>query len=302
LAFRTAGGAVGSHLLWFDRQGKPLGQVGPPGRYGDIRLSVDGRTLVADAVTAQSSVNHVWAVDLRRQTFGLLNPGGDGDVGVAISPDGRIAFTANPTGDLYSRYASGAGEPELLVKSATTKHANDWSKDGRFIIYDDHHPTRKQDLYILPLAGDRKPVPFLVTPADETEGAFSPDGKWIAYSSDESGRRDVYVRDFAPDRVPASGSVKVPISTTGGYKPRWHPNGRELFYLALDGTMMSVPVAVGATFEPGLPTALFKTRATGFFPYDVSSDGHFLVNTLLESAGAESPITVVLNWQSGLKK
>jgi hypothetical protein len=201
LAFRTAGGAVGSQLLWFDRQGKPLGQVGPPGRYGDIRLSVDGRTLVADAVTAQPSVSHIWAVDLRRQTFGLVNPGGDGDVGVAISPDGRIAFTTT-SGDFYSRYASGAGEPELLVKSSTTKHPNDWSRDGRFIIYDDHHPTRKQDLHPAAL-GDRKPVPFVVTPADE-QRAFSPDRKWVAYSSDESGGA-MYMCETSSDRVPRRG-------------------------------------------------------------------------------------------------
>jgi dipeptidyl aminopeptidase/acylaminoacyl peptidase len=132
-------------------------------------------------------------------------------------------------------------------------------------------------------------VSYLVTQADETEAAFSPDGRWIAYSSDESDRRDVYVRDFAPDRQPAAGAVKVLISTAGGYKPRWHPNGRELFYLALDGTVMSVPVTVGASFEPGIPVALFKTSAVGFFPYDVSTDGRFVVNTLLESAGVQSP-------------
>ena len=150
--------------------------------------------------------------------------------------------------------------------------------------------------------GGRKPVPFLVTDADETEAAFSPDGKWIAYSSDESGRREVYVRDFAPDRVPATGAVKVPISNAGGYKPRWHPNGKELFYLALDGTMMSVPVTTSSGFEPGAPKALFKTAATGFLPYDVSSDGRFLVNTLSDTANQQSPITVVLNWQSRLTK
>jgi Tol biopolymer transport system component len=124
----------------------------------------------------------------------------------------------------------------------------------------------------------------------------------IAYSSDESGRREVYVRDFAPDRTPATGTVKVPISNAGGYKPRWHPNGKELFYLTFDGTMMSVPVMTTGAFEAGPPRALFKTAATGFFPYDVSPDGRFLVNTLSDTANQQSPITVVLNWQSRLKK
>jgi hypothetical protein len=106
----------------------------------------------------------------------------------------------------------------------------------------------------------------------------------------------VYARDFAPERVPAIGAVKVPISNAGGYKPRWHPNEKELFYLALDGTMTSVPVTTANTFEPGTPRALFKTAATGFFPYDVSPDARFLVNTLSNTANQQSPITVVLNW------
>jgi eukaryotic-like serine/threonine-protein kinase len=302
VTYRVASGADDSRLMWFDREGKPDGQVGPPGRYGIVRLSLDGRTLVLDAVIPQSSVRHVWTVDMRRQTFGLLNPGPNADGMGLISPDGRIVFTSNVSGDMFVRSANGAGEPELLVKSSSTKHANDWSRDGRFIIYDDHHEKRRQDLYILPMSGERKPVPFLITDADETEGAFSPDGKWIAYSSDESGRRDVYVRDFAPEHVPATGAVKVPISNAGGYKPRWHPNGRELFYLALDGTLMSVPITTSGTFEPGAPKALFKTTPTGFFPYDVAADGRFLVNTLSDTSNQQSPITVVLNWQSRLKK
>ena len=303
LAFRSRG-ALGdeSRLLWFDRKGTPLGQIGPPGRYGSLRLSLDGKALVVDAATAQSSIRRLWTVDIRRGTFGLLNPGGEGDSGAALSPDGRIAYGVTSSGDIYLRYASGAGDPELLVKSPDTKHPNDWSRDGRFMIYDDHHPTRKQDLFIVPMSGDRKPVPFVTTQADETEAAFSPDGKWIAYSSDESGRRDVYVRDFVADRVPASGSVKILISTAGGYKPRWRADGRELFYLALDGMMMAVPVMSGTAFEPGIPVPLFKTNATGFFPYDVSADGRFLVNTLPEFCSTESPITVMLNWQSTLKK
>ena len=302
VTYRVGGGAEDSRLMWFDRAGKPDGQVGPAGRYGGVRLSSDGRTLVVDALTPQSTVRHVWTVDVKRQTFGLLNPSSDGDTGETISPEGRIAFTSNVSGDLFVGFANGAGQPELLVKSATTKHANDWSRDGRFIVYDEHNEKRRQDLYVLPMFGERKPVPFLVTDADETEAAFSPDRKWIAYSSDESGRREVYVRDFAPDRTPATGAVKVLISNAGGYKPRWHPNGKELFYLTFDGTMMAVPVAMGSPFDPGPPRVLFKTAATGFFPYDVSSDGRFLVNTLSDTASQQSPITVVLNWQSRAKR
>jgi dipeptidyl aminopeptidase/acylaminoacyl peptidase len=165
------------------------------------------------------------------------------------------------------------------------------------------HNPRQQDLWILPTSGDRKPIPFLTTPADETFGQFSPDGKWIAYDSDESGRREVYVQGFAPDRVRATAVGKWLISAAGGNKPRWRHDGKELFYLALDGKMMAVPVKSGAaTFEPGAAVPLFEAHAVGFVAYDVSPDGRFLINTPVESEASSTPITVVLNWQAGLKK
>jgi len=294
----AAGPGDESKLEWFDRRGQLLGQIGPPGRYGDVRLSLDNRTVALDALGAQSQVRHVWTADIRRNTFTVLNPSTDGDTGQTLSPDGRVAYTSL-SGDIYVKQANGVGDAELFAKSPTTKHPNDWSHDGRFIIYDDHHPTQKQDLYVLPVTGDRKPIPFVVTPADETEGAFSPGDRWVAYSSDESGRRVVYVRDFAPTRVPATAALKVVFSTSGGYKPRWNPNGKELFYIALDGTMMSVPIsATGATLEAGTPAPLFKTRHTGFFAYDVAADGRFLINTLSEDTATQATITVMVNWQS----
>ena len=154
-----------------------------------------------------------------------------------------------------------------------------------------------------PPGGERKPIPFLVTQADETFGQFSPDGKWIAYSSDESGRREVYVQGFAPDRNPAAAVGKWQISTAGGDKPRWSRDGKELYYIAPDRKMMAVPVKIGPTFEPGVAAPLFDTNVTGFFPYDVSPDGRFLLNTISEAAAlTASPVTIVLNWQAGLRR
>ncbi len=179
-----------------------------------------------------------------------------------------------------------------------SKHTNDWSPDGRFLVYDEHHPTRRQDLYLLPLTGDRKPVPLLVTAADETLARFSPDGKWILYRSDESGRSEIYVRDFAPDRTPAIGNAKWTISS-GGDKPRWSRDGKEIYYLASDRTLMAVPVTIGSTFKPGVAVPLFKTNTASYDPYDVSPDGRFLIATLPDDASQPSlPITVVLNWQA----
>jgi Tol biopolymer transport system component len=308
LAYRAR--AIGSsQLLWYDRDGKQLGQLGPSANYGNLALSPDGKTVMVDRL--ESNSRHIWAGDLARGVFSRPNPGGSEEVGPCALPDGRVAFTYSPpgtVGDIYMSAANGAGPPEAWVTSKNVKHVNHFSPDGRFLIYDEHNGAQGQDLWILPMnppaSGPRKPIPFLTTSADETFGQFSPDGKWVAYSSDETGRREVYVREFAPDRVPAIGAGKWLISTAGGDKPRWRHDGRELFYLALDRKLMAVPVKPAPPFEPGIPVPLFDVDFTGFFaPYDVSADGRFLINTpLATSAMTSSPIIVILNWTAGLKK
>jgi Tol biopolymer transport system component len=314
LVFRTGSGVeANTRLIWFDRQGKQLGQFGPPAIHNNGVYSADGnRVVVSQADLGEAGIAHIWIAD-QRAVFSRLNPGDTPDTAGVLSPDGRIAFTFAPAGavgDLYWRLANGAGQAELLFKSPTVKHTNHWSLDGRFLIYDDHHPTQRQNLWIIPMGqevrsgSERKPIPFLVTPADETFGQFSPDGKWVAYDSDESGRREVYVQGFAPDRVPAAAGGKWTISSGGGNKPRWRRDGKELFYIALDGKMMAVPVnTTSATFEPGIPIPLFETNAVGFYRYDVTPDGRFLINTATGAATPNfSPITVVLHWQARLKK
>jgi Tol biopolymer transport system component len=278
-----------------------VGQIGPPGLYDIVRIARDGKTVVAVRTEVQSGTQHTWIVDVARDVFSRLHPGALSDNGHAISPDGRVAFSlsaANGAQDIYSKLAGGVDPPELLAKSNTIKHSGDWSRDGRFLIYDDHHLSQRQDLWIIALQGDREPIPFLVTPADETFGQFSPDNRWVAYDSDESGQREVYVRGFAPDRSPATGVGQWQISPAGGSKPRWSRDGRELFYIARDGKLMAVPVTSGTTFVPGIPVPLFDTRVAGFAPYDVTPDGRFLINTIPEATA--SPIGVVLNWQAGL--
>jgi Tol biopolymer transport system component len=140
-----------------------------------------------------------------------------------------------------------------------------------------------------------------VTAADETFGQFSPDGRWIAYSSDETSRREVYVQGFAPDRSPATAVGKWMISTAGGDKPRWRRDGKEIYYIAPDRKLMAVPVTTGPTFTPDVGVPLFDTRVVGFFPYDVAPDGRFLLNVMSDAAAAVvAPVTIVLNWQAGL--
>jgi hypothetical protein len=170
------------------------------------------------------------------------------------------------------------------------------------LLYVSADPTTGNDLWVAPLEGDRKPAQFLVTPFSETQGQFSPDGRWIAYRSNESGPNEIYVQPFP------TGGGKFQISSGGGGQPRWRRDGKELFYIASDGTLMAVDVATAPRFEAGVPKALFESgildanRPNFVFRYDVAADGQrFLINTLPEDA-EPAPITVVVNWTAGLQR
>jgi dipeptidyl aminopeptidase/acylaminoacyl peptidase len=187
----------------------------------------------------------------------------------------------------------------LLLKTDIVKEATDWSSDGRFIIFTAYGLKTAADLWILPLAGDAKPHPFLETEFVEEEGHFSPDGRWVAYVSNESGRSEVYVQSF-----PQTGG-KWLISTGGGAQPHWRGDGKELFYIAADKTLMAVAVNATSTFETAAPAPLFKTQVSGYSApnrYVVTADGQrFLINGPAEEV-SKTPITVVLNWTAQLKK
>jgi Tol biopolymer transport system component len=221
------------------------------------------------------------------------------------SPDGlRVLFPSRRTGafDLYIAAATGAGQEELLIKMGTPNGwATDWSQDGRFVLYQMPSAKGARDLWIAPQFGDRKPFPYLQSPFNEQNGVFSPDGRWIAYVSDESGRDEVYVQAF-----PLS-SEKRQISTSGGSEPIWRKDGTEVFYVAADRNLMAVPVkASGATFEPGSPKPLFQApgqpstynRRT----YAVGGNGQRFLLTRPVGDVPAIPVTVVVNWQAGLAK
>jgi serine/threonine protein kinase len=294
VAFSTTTSADSSRLLWVDRHGKELGQLGPLSYDSNVSISPDGKQIAFDRIESDRRTRHIWTADPARGAVTLLNDGVR-DWTPVTSSDGNVAFTSAP--DIYLTRSS-ASTPQRLYRSPNLKHPNDWSPDGRFLIFDDHHPTRRRDLFVLRIGQD-EPIPLVVTDADEAPAVFSPDGKWIAYSSDESGSSEVYVRDFAPERVPAVGSVRIPVSTTGGDKPRWSRDGKELYYIAPDGRLMAVSIATAPTFAVGVPVALFEMRVPkgSFFPYDVAEDGRFLVDTLDSRSTAPSAgMTVVLNW------
>ena len=251
----------------------------------------------------------IWTAELSRAIFSRLTPGEGIENAPAISPDGHVAFTSalKGVGDLYWTRADGTGDAGAAAGELAHGQASERVlPDGRFLIYDDH-TTQRQDLWVLPITappnGERKPIPFVVTQADETFGQFSPDGRWIAYSSDESGRREVYVQGFAPDRVPAAAGGKWQMSTAGGDKPRWSRDGKEL------DLHRPRPEADGRARYARSAVPTWRCRAAvrddghGFFPYAVGPDGRFLVS--MPAAGeatTSSPLTIVLNWQAGLKR
>ena len=312
LAYRTgASAAGGNQLIWFDRTGKNLGTVWDRGQYSTISLSPDGNRVAVER-TDQSNID-VWVFDLTRNTPTRLTFDLNRDGWPTWSPDGtHVAFSAIRMGvpDLYRKEASGAGSDELLFKSGEVKQLQDWSRDGRLLMYS-QQSKGGNDLWVLPLDGPggapKSPMPYIKTEFDEGGGRFSPDGNLVAYSSNQSGGvHEVYVQPF-PD--PSKG--KWQISRGGGAHPRWRRDGKELFYISADSKMMAVDVSLSPAFKPGVPHALFQTAILGAAQvvnetrYDVTADGQkFLINTLANSdaSGAPSPsISVVLNWQAGLK-
>ncbi len=302
IAYRSAVVAR-RQLVWFDRTGKVLNTFGPVDESGlsAPKLSPDDRRVAV--ARAQQGNADIWLQDGMRSVRFTFDPAAEAFP--LWSPDGReILFDSNRKGqrDLYRKPASGGGMEELLFESPQNKAINDWSADGRFILFLSNDPQKTaRDLWVLPMTGDRKPYPFLKTNFDEWRGRFSPDGRWVAYQSNESGRHEIYVRPF-----PGPGG-QWQISTAGGISPTWSRNGAELYYVAPDAKLMAAPIhATGSTLEPGTPVALFQTRMVGGgselsqgYQYDVSRDGRFLINVTADE-GNTSPITVILNW-AGLK-
>jgi Tol biopolymer transport system component len=196
--------------------------------------------------------------------------------------------------DLYVKPLDGTGTETPLVESEQTKVPTSWSRDGQFVAFTAVDPKTLEDIWVVPPTGDRKAKLFLRTNFRESQGEFSPDGKWMAYSSNESGRYEIYVRPF-----PGPGG-QWQISTAGGISPRWRPDSREVYYLSPEGKLMATPIFVrGSSLEAGTPIPLFSTHmayATTPRPqYDVGRDGRFLINTTSEDSTA--PITLLQNWK-----
>jgi Tol biopolymer transport system component len=296
-------------LVWFDRQGKQLGSSGPSMKVSIGQapsLSPNDKQIVIHRTDPQSQNQDIWLIDVARDLPTRLTSDPATEQLPIWSPDGNhLVFDAIRGGvrGLYKKAASGGSE-ELLLQGGPNA-VGDWSPDGRLILYGRTAVGTRRDVFVLPLFGDRQPYPILDSQFDEYREQFSPDGRWLAYVSDESGGYEVYLQPFTEGRL---GGAKLRISTKGGNQPRFRRDGQELFYVAADGQMMVVALNTsGATVEPGTPRPLFKTRMlTGMIQsaseYDVTADGQrFLIGTTVNEANS-TPVIVMLNWSAKLNR
>jgi eukaryotic-like serine/threonine-protein kinase len=285
-----------SQLLWFDRKGQQIGVALNPGIYGNIMLAPNGRAVASDTTDLASQNTDIWTYDLETRSAKRLTFDPAIDSLPVWSPDGsRTVFASNRElkFDLYLKDTNGAQEEKVIPQDGPDRFPTDWSRDGKYVLY-----GRGPDLWFLTFP-ELRATQFLKAASTLKTGRFSPDGKWVAYSSNESGRWEIYVTSF-PE---AHG--KWQVSNTGGDQPRWRGDGKELFYLSTDSKIMAVPVKTGSNFDAGTPTALFQANpremvaTSELFSYDVSNDGQkFLVNASLKTA--MTPMSVVLNWSAKL--
>jgi len=303
IAYRSSATGALRQFVRFDRSGGEIGTVGDSVATNLSRpsLSPDGKRV---AVYRGGNGQDVWLLEATRGAFSRFTSDAADDVMPIWSPDGkRIVFSSNRTGvhNLYEKSATVGGTETLLLSTTQMKYATDWSRDERFVLFNSQDSNRGIDIWALPLAPGGKAFPIVQTNFDEQNAQFSPEGKWIAYQSDESGRAEIYVQPF-----PGPGTPR-PVSTNGGSQVRWRRDGKELFYVALDGRLMSVPVGIPANSgspEIGTPHHLFTPDLGGAVQqsdyrhqYVVSADGQsFLIVTV--RGGADSPIRVILNWKA----
>jgi Tol biopolymer transport system component len=291
-----------TQMMWLDRNGRPAGTLADAGLWVHATISPDGRTVAAERLDQRSGAGTIWTIDVGRGVASKLTLDSSWNLSPLWSRSGEtIAFTSSRDGiSLYQRRADGGGSDELLYASPALKQPSDWLPHDEGLLFASVTGSTAWDLWLLPLKGDRTPRSLVRTPFAETFAKISPDGRWLAYSSNESGSQQVYVRPFDRD------TGRRQISTTGGSHPRWRSDGKELFYLADNTRVMSVQVTSGDSFTVSAPSELpvqtERDTVGGRYTYDVTDNGtRFLV---IRSTGAELPpaVTVISNWPSVLSR
>ncbi len=285
----VSGPRTGQQYVWRDRQGRYLGTAGPAGEV--VCISPDGKRLVGDLdSTRVLDLKTGVATDLMAVRRDNVNP--------IWSPDGKyVASSFGKQGwGVYRKPSTGAGEWEALTLADHLTAPKSWSPDGRFILYAQIHPGTGADLMAIPAEPHATPFAVAQTPANEDQGQFSPDGHWVAYTSNESGLSEIYVIPFPP----SLGGGRWRVSKDGGVMPRWRRDGKELFYISPDSQMMAVDVNTRPVFQSGNPHPLFQTDIvdtgirTGPMSWDIAPDGRFLI---ISDTSTDAYITVDLNWR-----
>ena len=293
-------GQRNANLVWFDRRGRKLGELGKTGEYANPALSPDETRLAVDLVNTQTGTRDIWLFDLTSGSSSRLPFDPAEDVNPVWSPDGgRIIFGSYRKGspDLYQRMSNGLGEAEPILLSDERTHPEDWSSDGQFLLYNASSAGKLSDVRALTLSGDREAFTVLSSQFREEQAQISPSRRWIAYTSNESGSFQVYVQGFPNPRE------KVRISTAGGIQPRWRSDGKELFYLDGDELMAVEVESQSSPFRAGVPTSIFKAPFASFFYrncYVVASNGERFLMGIRAETGGET--IVVLNWFEELKR
>jgi Tol biopolymer transport system component len=272
-----------------DSDGRELGKIGEVDRYQQIRLSPDGKKLAVTLFDLGSGTGDLWLYDISRQAKSRLTFDEANDVMPVWSPDGtRIAFQSGRTGagDIYARQAGGGSAAELLYSGDRIDAPEDWSPDGAHIAF--NKGAGSNDLWILPLDGG-DPFPLIQSEFDVGYARFSPDGRWIGYCSNESGRYELYVTRFP------SGEGKWQLSIDGAdWLVGWREDGGEIYYLDLEGDMYAVEVSLGDDLVAGIPRELFPTRADR--SWDVTGDGREFIIGKPVNETSDLTTTLIINW------
>jgi Tol biopolymer transport system component len=301
LITQTAKGASLSQLTWFERSGKPTGTVGVPEVFNNVRLSPDGHRVAVDKINADGRHTDIWIHEPARGATTRLTFDPSSHQTPIWNSDGKqiLFFSNRKLGihlDLKNADGSGSEEDVVDLDAGSVGNAWDWSRDAKYILF-----RKANELWCVSWP-ERVAKPLLQAKWTVRNAQFSPDGRWMAYASNETGNMEIYVSPFP------SANGKWQVSSAGGQEPRWRQDGKELFYVSAEGKMMAVALKTGASFEAASPVALFQTHrrqavsSQDVFSYDVNADGQrFLIITKLDEANAP-PLSIALNWASEMEK